>query len=219
VLVAVARRLDEVIAGPGRLIARMGGDEFVVLAEDTMDTQDVVAIAETVLSALLPPVRIGGNELAVTASIGIVEHPITGTTPADLVRDADITQYWAKADGKGRWRVYDPERNAREVARFTLSAALPAAIDREEFYIEYQPLVRLGDERTVGVEALVSWQHPSLGRLGPNRFIDLAEENRPHRAAGQVGAAVGVQTGQGLAGPVRHTCAVRQREPGGTPVA
>jgi diguanylate cyclase (GGDEF)-like protein/PAS domain S-box-containing protein len=175
-LVSVARRLDEAIARPGRLIARMGGDEFVVLAEGTRGTQDVVTIAETVLGALRKPVRIGGHELTVTASIGIVERPVAGTTSADLVRDADITQYWAKADGKGRWRVYDPERNAHEVGRFTLSAALPAAMDREEFYVEYQPLVRLGDERTVGVEALVRWQHPQLGRLGPDRFIDLAEE-------------------------------------------
>ena len=175
-LVSVARRLDEAIAGHGRLIARMGGDEFVVLAEGTSSPDDVVAIAETVLAALVPPVRIGGHELTVTASIGIVERPVAGTTAADLVRDADITQYWAKADGKDRWRVYDPERNAHEVVRFTLSAALPAAMDREEFYVEYQPLVRLGDERTVGVEALVRWQHPSLGRLGPDRFIDLAEE-------------------------------------------
>jgi diguanylate cyclase (GGDEF)-like protein/PAS domain S-box-containing protein len=175
-LVSVARRLDEAIAGPGRLIARMGGDEFVVLAEGTTGTDDAVHIAETVLAALQPPVRIGGHELSVTASIGIVERPVSGTTSADLVRDADITQYWAKADGKGRWRVYDPERNAHEVVRFTLSAALPAAMEHQEFYVEYQPLVRLGDERTVGVEALVRWQHPQLGRLGPDRFIDLAEE-------------------------------------------
>jgi diguanylate cyclase (GGDEF)-like protein/PAS domain S-box-containing protein len=175
-LVSVARRLDEAIAGPGRLIARMGGDEFVVLAEGTTGTDDAVAIAETVLAALQPPVRIGGHELSVTASIGIVERPVAGTTSADLVRDADITQYWAKADGKDRWRVYDPERNAHEVVRFTLSAALPAAMEHEEFFVEYQPLVRLGDERTVGVEALVRWQHPQHGRLGPDRFIDLAEE-------------------------------------------
>jgi diguanylate cyclase (GGDEF)-like protein/PAS domain S-box-containing protein len=175
-LVSVARRLDEAIAGPGRLIARMGGDEFVVLAEGTSGTDEAVAIAEKVLAALQPPVRIGGHELTVTASIGIVERPVAGTTSADLVRDADITQYWAKADGKDRWRVYDPERNAHEVVRFSLSAALPSAMEHEEFYVEYQPLVRLGDERTVGVEALVRWQHPQLGRLGPDRFIDLAEE-------------------------------------------
>jgi diguanylate cyclase (GGDEF)-like protein/PAS domain S-box-containing protein len=175
-LVSVARRLDEAIAGHGRLIARMGGDEFVVLAEGTSGTDDMVAVAEMVLEALRRPVRIGGHDLTVTASIGIVERPVAATTSADLVRDADITQYWAKADGKGRWRVYDPERNAHEVGRFTLSAALPAAMDREEFYVEYQPLVRLGDERTIGVEALVRWQHPELGRLGPDRFIDLAEE-------------------------------------------
>ncbi|HEX3647782.1 MAG TPA: EAL domain-containing protein [Pseudonocardiaceae bacterium] len=175
-LVSVARRLDEATAGRGRLIARMGGDEFVVLAEGTAGTDDVVAIARTVLDALRAPVRIGGHELTVTASIGVVERPLAGTTSADLVRDADITQYWAKADGKGRWRVYDSERNAHEVGRFTLSAALPAAMDREEFFVEYQPLVRMRDEKTVGVEALVRWMHPELGRLGPDRFIDLAEE-------------------------------------------
>ncbi|HEX5118746.1 MAG TPA: EAL domain-containing protein [Pseudonocardiaceae bacterium] len=175
-LVSVARRLDEAVAGRGRLVARMGGDEFVVLAEGTSGTDDVVGIARTVLDALRAPVRIGGHELTVTASIGVVERPLAGTTSADLVRDADITQYWAKADGKGRWRVYDPERNAHEVGRFTLSAALPAAMDREEFFVEYQPLVRMRDEKTVGVEALVRWMHPDLGRLGPDRFIDLAEE-------------------------------------------
>jgi diguanylate cyclase (GGDEF)-like protein/PAS domain S-box-containing protein len=175
-LVSVARRLDEAIAGPGRLIARMGGDEFVVLAEGTGDTDEMVTVAETVLGALQPPVRIGGHELSVTASMGIVERPVGGTTAADLVRDADITQYWAKADGKDRYRVYDPERNAHEVVRFTLSAAMPAAMEHEEFFVEYQPLVRLSDEEPIGVEALVRWQHPQLGRLGPDRFIELAEE-------------------------------------------
>jgi diguanylate cyclase (GGDEF)-like protein/PAS domain S-box-containing protein len=175
-LVAVATRLAETVDGPGRLIARMGGDEFVVLLEGTEGSDDVREIAETVLRTLEPPVRIGGHELSVSASMGIVERQVAGTTAAGLMRDADITQYWAKADGKGRYSVYDPERNAHEVARFTLSASMPAAMDREEFYVDYQPLVRLGDERTVGVEALVRWQHPEFGRLGPDRFIELAEE-------------------------------------------
>ncbi|HWC79075.1 MAG TPA: EAL domain-containing protein [Pseudonocardiaceae bacterium] len=175
-LVAVATRLSEAVAGPGRLVARMGGDEFVVLVENTGGVDDVVSIARTVLDELKPPVRIAGHELSVSASVGVVERPVPGAGAADLMRDADITQYWAKSDGRGRWAVYDPERNASEVARFALSAAMPAAMEREEFYVDYQPLVRLGDERIVGVEALVRWQHPRFGRLGPDRFIDLAEE-------------------------------------------
>jgi EAL domain-containing protein (putative c-di-GMP-specific phosphodiesterase class I) len=112
----------------------------------------------------------------VSASIGLVEREINGTTSADLMRDADITLYWAKADGKSRWALYDPERNAREVARFTLSATMPAALERDEFYVDYQPLVRLEDSKVLGVEALVRWQHPEFGRLAPDRFIELAEE-------------------------------------------
>jgi diguanylate cyclase (GGDEF)-like protein/PAS domain S-box-containing protein len=175
-LVAVARRLDNAIAGPGRLVARMGGDEFVVLAEDTESVDDMTAIADAVLCALTPPVRIGGHELSASASLGVVERAVVATTAADLMRDADITQYWAKADGRARWAAYDPERNAHEVARFTLSAAMPAAMERQEFYVDYQPLVRMSDERIVGVEALVRWQHPVFGRLPPDRFIELAEE-------------------------------------------
>jgi diguanylate cyclase (GGDEF)-like protein/PAS domain S-box-containing protein len=175
-LVGVATRLAESVAGDDRLIARMGGDEFVVLVEGTTGPTDVIAIAESVLATLVPPVHIDGHELAVSASIGVVERPVAGTTAADIMRDADITQYWAKADGRGSWAVYDSERNAYEVARFALAAAMPAAMERQEFYVDYQPLVRLGDERTVGVEALVRWQHPEFGRLGPDRFIELAEE-------------------------------------------
>ncbi len=175
-LVAVAARLAESVAGEHRLIARMGGDEFVVLVDETTGPNDVIAVAESILATLVPPVHIDGHELAVAASIGVVERPVAGTTAADFMRDADITQYWAKADGRGHWAVYDSERNAYEVARFALAAAMPAAMEREEFYVDYQPLVRLGDERTVGVEALVRWQHPVFGRLGPDRFIELAEE-------------------------------------------
>lgn len=175
-LVAVANRLDESVAGDGRLVARMGGDEFVILIEGSTGTQSIVDIADRVLDSLTAPVRIDGHELSVSASIGLVEREINGTTSADLMRDSDITLYWAKADGKSRWALYDPERNAREVARFTLSATMPAALERDEFYVDYQPLVRLEDSKVLGVEALVRWQHPEFGRLAPDRFIELAEE-------------------------------------------
>jgi diguanylate cyclase (GGDEF)-like protein/PAS domain S-box-containing protein len=175
-LVEVGRRLDHSVSGEGKLVARMGGDEFVILVEGSSDTQHIVSVADRVLRELEAPVRIGGHELSVSASIGIVERALSGTNAADLMRDADITLYWAKADGKSRWALYDPERNAREVARFTLSATMPAALERDEFYVDYQPLVRLEGGNVVGVEALVRWQHPEFGRLAPDRFIELAEE-------------------------------------------
>ena len=173
-LVAVAQRLQCCVAP--RLAARMGGDEFVILVEDCTGTEEAVAVADAVLAALAEPVRVRGHELAVSASIGIVERPVAGATPADLMKAADITLYWAKADGKNRWALYDAERNAREVARFTLSTSMPAALERAEFYVDYQPLVRLSDGAPIGAEALVRWQHPELGRLGPDQFVGLAEE-------------------------------------------
>ncbi|GAA3008361.1 putative bifunctional diguanylate cyclase/phosphodiesterase [Actinokineospora diospyrosa] len=175
-LVAVAARLDAMITGPGRMVARMGGDEFVVLVEDSCGRAELVDLAEQVLTALAEPVPIGGHRLAVSASIGLVERAVHGATPAETMRDADVTLYWAKADGKNRWASYDPDRNAREVARFTLSARMPAAVESEEFYVDYQPIVRLSDGQLIGVEALVRWAHPEFGRLGPDQFIGLAEE-------------------------------------------
>ncbi|GAA4610828.1 cyclic Di-GMP phosphodiesterase RmdA [Saccharopolyspora hordei] len=175
-LVAVADRLAAVVHGDDRLVARMGGDEFVILLQSSAGTDQAVEVADTVLDALNEPFRVGGHELSVGASIGIVERPVSGQTAAELMRDADVTLYWAKSDGKGRWALFDPERNATEVAQFHLSAKMPAALERGEFYVDYQPLVGLRDENVVGVEALVRWAHPELGRLGPDRFIGLAEE-------------------------------------------
>ncbi|WP_242613336.1 putative bifunctional diguanylate cyclase/phosphodiesterase [Herbihabitans rhizosphaerae] len=175
-LVAVAERLDQLVSGTGKLAARMGGDEFVVLVEGSTGRDEVVDLADKILCVLDDPVRIRGHQLSVSASIGIVERAVRGSSPAEIMRDADVTLYWAKADGKNRWAHYDPERNAREVARFTLSARMPAALERDEFYVDYQPLVSLCDDSLTGVEALVRWRHPEFGRLPPDRFIGLAEE-------------------------------------------
>ena len=111
-----------------------------------------------------------------TASGGIVERPTSATTPGDLMRAADITLHWAKSAGRARSMIFDPERNKRELARYTLSAAMPAALERGEFYLDYQPLASLGDGSVLGVEALVRWRHPDLGVLRPDSFIGLAEE-------------------------------------------
>lgn len=175
-LMTVAERLADSVHGEDRLVARMGGDEFVILIENSAGTEQAIGMADQILSALEEPIFIAGNELSVSASIGIVERPVAEQSATELMRDADVTLYWAKSDGKGKWALFDSERNAAEVARLRLAATMPAALEREEFYVEYQPLIGLGDSSVVGVEALARWWHPELGRLGPDRFITLAEE-------------------------------------------
>ncbi|MBC8090640.1 MAG: EAL domain-containing protein [Pseudonocardia sp.] len=174
-LVAVAGLLDRCVSRRGHLVARMGGDEFVVLVEDPAPGE-LELVADAVLSAFRQPVPVGHHRLDVSASIGVVECPVAGTTPAEALKAADVTLYWAKADGRNRWARFDAARNARDVTRYALSAGVLAGLDRDEFPVEYQPIVNLSDGRLRGVEALVRWQHPTLGRLGPDRFIDLAEE-------------------------------------------
>ncbi|XTZ15230.1 putative bifunctional diguanylate cyclase/phosphodiesterase [Micromonospora echinospora] len=174
-LVVVAQRLASCVAEHGHLVARMGGDEFVILV-DGGDADRTVGVAETALTAVAAPVHVAGQQLAVSASIGIVDCAVGETSVSELMKAADTTLYWAKAEGRGRWAVYDPERGARDIARSALVASLPAALERGEFVVHYQPIVSLLDSTMVAVEALVRWQHPELGLLGPDAFIGLAEE-------------------------------------------
>ncbi|MGW5671023.1 putative bifunctional diguanylate cyclase/phosphodiesterase [Micromonospora sp. NPDC003776] len=175
-LKVIGRRLADCVAGRGHLVARMGGDEFVILVDSDGGLDDAVEVAELALAAVSAPVHVGDQQLAVSASIGIVECPAVETSVSELMKAADITLYWAKAEGRGRWAVYDPERSAADIARSALAAGLPAALDRNEFVVHYQPIVSLLDGSMVAVEALVRWQHPELGLIGPDRFIGLAEE-------------------------------------------
>ncbi|GAA4255160.1 cyclic Di-GMP phosphodiesterase RmdA [Dactylosporangium darangshiense] len=175
-LQTVARRLARSISDDRQLVARMGGDEFVVLVEGCGGIDDVIAVAETALDTVRAPVHVGGHEISISASIGVVEQPLRGTSTGELMKAADTTLYWAKADGRNRFALFDAERHAREVTRYELSASMPAALERREFFVEYQPLVRLSDGVTTGVEALVRWRHPRFGVLGPDAFIGMAEE-------------------------------------------
>jgi diguanylate cyclase (GGDEF)-like protein len=176
-LVTIARRLqDKIGSRPGHLVVRMGGDEFVLLVERSTGQEEVIRVAEEALLLVAEPVRIRGHELRVSASIGIVETAIADTDPTELMRCADATLNWAKTAGRGRWALFDPERDQHEVAQYVLAAAMPAALDRGEFYLEYQPLVGLSDGVVYGVEALLRWRHPKLGVLSPGRFVELAEE-------------------------------------------
>ncbi|MFE5742140.1 putative bifunctional diguanylate cyclase/phosphodiesterase [Streptomyces celluloflavus] len=163
--------------GRGRLVARLGGDEFALLVEDSTGTDQLAELAQCVLDALQRPFDLAGQRLSVSASIGVVERAAAGTTATGLMQAADTTLFWAKEDGKARWTLFDPERNAHRMTRQALSSTLRPAVDRGEFMLEYQPLVGLDDGRAQGVEALVRWRHPQFGTLSPNRFIALAEEN------------------------------------------
>ncbi|MFE3111853.1 putative bifunctional diguanylate cyclase/phosphodiesterase [Kitasatospora indigofera] len=177
-LVAVAARLEIGFArGEGRLVARLGGDEFAVLVADSEGNEQLTALAGRLVAALQKPFEVAGHQLVVTASVGVVERPVEGTTPTDLVKDADSTLYWSKADGRARWTLYDPDRGAHQLTRQLLTTALRPALERGEFSVEYQPLVGLADGVVHGAEALVRWRHPRYGTLSPDRFIPLAEES------------------------------------------
>ncbi|MGW0734970.1 putative bifunctional diguanylate cyclase/phosphodiesterase [Streptomyces sp. NPDC002851] len=174
-LVEVADRLQSCATAPGEMVARLGGDEFVALTTGTDTEREVDELAGRILSMLAIPVRIEGRELTVRGSIGIVEGPAGERSPAEVLRSADITMYRAKSAGGNRFELADPEVDARTITRHGLTTALPAALARGEFFIEYQPLVHLADGSVSGAEALVRWTHPQHGVLGPDRFIPLAE--------------------------------------------
>ncbi|MFF3348192.1 putative bifunctional diguanylate cyclase/phosphodiesterase [Streptomyces sp. NPDC002779] len=174
-LVEVADRLQACATAPGEMVARLGGDEFVALTTGPDTAREVDELAARIMNALVAPISVDGRELTVRGSIGIVEGAAGERSPAEVLRSADITMYRAKSAGGNRYELADPEADARAITRHGLTTSLPTALDRGEFFIEYQPLVHLGDGSVRGAEALVRWLHPQHGVLGPDRFIPLAE--------------------------------------------
>ncbi|MBZ9642370.1 EAL domain-containing protein [Streptomyces sp. PSKA30] len=174
-LVEVADRLQACATAPGEMVARLGGDEFVALTTGPDSEREVDELAARIMNALVAPVTVEGRELTVRGSIGIVEGAAGERSAAEVLRSADITMYRAKSAGGNRFELADAEADARVITRHGLTTALPTALERSEFFIEYQPLVHLGDGSVRGAEALVRWLHPQHGVLGPDRFIPLAE--------------------------------------------
>ncbi|MFF8536354.1 putative bifunctional diguanylate cyclase/phosphodiesterase [Streptomyces sp. NPDC015532] len=174
-LVEVADRLQSCATAPGEMVARLGGDEFVALTTGPDTEREVDELAGRIMNALVTPISVDGRDLTVRGSVGVVEGPAGERGAAEVLRSADITMYRAKSAGGNRFELADPEADARAITRNGLTTALPAALDRGEFFIEYQPLVHLGDGSVRGAEALVRWLHPQHGVLGPDRFIPLAE--------------------------------------------
>ena len=175
VLVETARRLEKCIR-QSDTVARLGGDEFVMLFEDLRDVESAKMVAERIHDALGIPFHHGATEIFSTASIGIALGSTDYESADDLLRDADITMYQAKALGRGRYEFFDPSMRQQAVALLHLETDLRVALDRGEFRIHYQPIVTLKDSRITGVEALLRWQHPHRGSIPPLEFIPLAEE-------------------------------------------
>jgi diguanylate cyclase (GGDEF)-like protein len=174
-LIAVAARLRSCVR-PGDTLARLAGDEFAILLDDLDDDGAAVAVAKRVGMRLEAPFEIEAMEIAVRASIGISLGQTPDARPDDLMRDADVAMYEAKARGKGGYQVFEPHMRRAVVKRMELKADLRHALERGELHVRYQPYVKLEDESIVGAEALVRWDHPDRGVIPPLDFIPLAEE-------------------------------------------
>jgi diguanylate cyclase (GGDEF)-like protein len=175
-LVAVTSRISGLVRGDD-LVARLGGDEFAILTDDDTDLSRSRAMAERLVRDLRVPYVLGGHTVTVTASIGIASCRDASRNAQEVVRNADVAMYMAKANGKAGFAVFDPGMHAAIRARHELGAELQHAVDLGQLRLVYQPIVSLDSGRIAGLEALVRWQHPERGLVAPGEFIEIAEEN------------------------------------------
>lgn len=174
-LVEVSNRLQRCLR-PGDTVARLGGDEFTILLEDIKDIKEAIFVAERVQYEVSQPCTLDGHDTFTTASIGIALYAPSYQHPADLLRDADTAMYRAKAAGKAQHVIFDSVMHAQVLNRMKLEADLRRGIERQEFFLLYQPIISLQEQRLAGFEALVRWKHPERGLVSPVEFIPLAEE-------------------------------------------
>ena len=175
ILLETGRRLTE-LGSKLDTLARIGGDEFALIFPDVHSNDDLERLSEEVIGSLRAPFRIGDHELLLGASLGICEFPEHGRELAILINHADLAMQQAKRLGGNQWRRYSPDMRSATVEQLHLENSLRKAIFRDEFIVHYQPKLSLASQRIVGMEALVRWQHPTLGLLHPGKFIPLAEE-------------------------------------------
>ncbi len=179
-LLAVAQRISSII-GAGSTAARMGGDEFAILVEQSNSADDTEDMAARIVAELAAPLEVPDGEGGLHLVSGKVSIGVAVNRDADnateLLRHADLALYLAKGMGKGGWQRYQSDLAHSMVQRLEMRTQLHEAIEDEQFMLQYQPIVELADQRVTGVEALVRWQHPTRGLLGPFHFVEAAEEN------------------------------------------
>jgi predicted signal transduction protein with EAL and GGDEF domain len=153
-----------------------GGDEFIVLLNGVETEQDAARAANRLLTMLAQPIILGTHEVFVSASIGIVLYPRDGEDLDTLLKNADVAMYHAKAQGRGHFSFYHDSMRAASAQRLSLEHELRKALEGEQFELYYQPQIEIRTGRIVGIEALIRWNHPTLGMLGPTHFIGVAED-------------------------------------------
>ena len=173
-LVAAAQRIRDLLRGDDT-VARHGGDEFLVILTDAGTVEQVATVAHNILQAFARPFDINGAEIFVTLSIGATLYPDDGHSVSVLLRNADLAMYEAKDAGRNSCRFYNQRLHDATWVRMEVESCLRGALARDELHLAFQPVVAAGSGRIVGAEALLRWHSPSLGAVGPDRFIDLAE--------------------------------------------
>jgi diguanylate cyclase (GGDEF)-like protein/PAS domain S-box-containing protein len=172
----IARRLESTLRS-GDLVARLGGDEFTILVNNLNEPSDASLIAEHIQSTLEIPFEIGGSKIFISASIGIALSTIGYVKAEDMLRDADIAMYRAKAKGKAQYQVFDQTMREQALTHMRIETEMRQGIEREEFLVYYQPILNLETDALSGFEALVRWKHKTHGILSPLQFIGPAEDN------------------------------------------
>jgi diguanylate cyclase (GGDEF)-like protein/PAS domain S-box-containing protein len=180
----VAQRLQSCVR-PADMVARLGGDEFAVLLEDRAEDLDAAAVADRLTTALREPFRVADQEIHVRGSVGIALADADLEAADQLLRNADLAMYRAKAAGEGGFARFDPHMHTELVERRALEADLRGALDSGQLTLHYQPTLALSSGEIVGLEALLRWQHPSRGLVAPGEFIPLAEETGLIRPIGR----------------------------------
>ena len=158
-------------------IARQGGDEFTVLLGDLSQAQEATKVARRILEALSQPFNLNGNEIVMSASIGIAVYRLDGNDAESLLKNADAAMHYAKEQGKNNCQYYNDKMNTSAFQKMTLESNLHKALERDEFSLYYQPKIDVASGSTIGVEALIRWRHPDLGLVSPAEFIPMAEES------------------------------------------
>jgi diguanylate cyclase (GGDEF)-like protein len=180
----VAGRITECLRGSD-VVARFGGDEFMVLLPAAQQRDDAEEVAHKLLRAIEAPMEVEDQSLSVTPSIGIAFFPDHGQTPATLIKHADTAMYVAKSRGRANCQFFEASMAHMAYEALLLEIQLGHALERGEFELLYQPLVRAGDGACVGAEALIRWHHPERGLLGPEDFVPVAEQRRQMQRIGR----------------------------------